>query len=140
MSCNVHKGEEIYGRNIEYAGKFIVSCTQCDYRNSFMSEEEAMQDKYLHEASHSSDIINILMVGTITCTRCKAARPIIEAYCNNHSIPFNYQDLVEVSPEIMDLIRASNIMKAPVFVLEYKNGDKVIMSYEGLPADMKSAT
>lgn len=137
MSCNVHKGEEIYGRNIEYAGKFIVTCTQCDYRNSFMSEEEAMQDKSLHEVSHLNNISRLLMVGTLSCTRCKVARPVIEKYCNTHSIPFQYQDLVDISSEVMELIRVNNLMRAPVFVLTYEDGNMMAMSYEDLPAIMK---
>ena len=66
--------------------------------------------------------MKVLMIGTKTCHNCKSIRPNIEEYCSDKSIEFQYHDMMDISPDLMELIMKSGIKQAPVFFIV--RGDK----------------
>lgn len=135
----VYKSEEYYGRNIEYTGKLVLTCTECGYVGTYDTASELDDARLEHEKLHRRRInyMKVLMIGTSSCTKCKQMYPVLDKYCQDHSIEFEYTNLVDASPDVVNLIREKHIQKAPVFLI-YKESESYIVSGDEIFVELES--
>lgn len=79
----------------------------------------------------------VLMIGTPTCIKCKSLAPKLEAHCKERGIDYEYINLGEASPEIIEILNAKNVKSAPAFLLD-KGDDKVLMSGDNIFLELES--
>lgn len=81
--------------------------------------------------------MEVVMVGTPTCIRCKSLAPKLEEYCREHDITYTYMNLGEAPPEIVNLLVSKNIKSAPAFLI-YKGEDTVVVSGDSIFLELES--
>lgn len=70
--------------------------------------------------------LEVIMIGTATCARCKSIAPVIEEYCSSHDIVYSYHNISDASSDILQMIQEHNIKSAPVFFI-YKDDESPII-------------
>ena len=84
--------------------------------------------------------MKVLMIGTPSCVKCKQIAPSLEDYCKDHNIEFNYLNVSEASPSILDILVSKGIQQAPAFLISRPeetivlSGDNIFLELESLQA------
>jgi len=68
------------------------------------------------------------MLGTPVCHRCKSIKPVVEEHCTEKGIEFFYYHLQEATPDIIEILTAHQVKKAPAFIIYRENNDVVVIT------------
>ena len=71
--------------------------------------------------------MEVLMVGTHHCSKCKRMAPIVEDYCSSNCIAFSYKEIDDVSGDVLDIIKSRRINSAPLLIIYRDDGNTSVL-------------